>query len=423
MINLLVGSPGSGKSYEAVVYHILPALAQGRKVITNLPLNLEYIAAVNPDYIPLLSIVTKTKAEQEKLDFEKASFLYSKLGIPAKTRYFIDAPFAHIEDYGDDWRHSGGDTPELQKLKGVAPLYVIDECHIPLPFRGTETEVKHWYSMHRHEGADVLLITQSYGTIDKSIRDLVQLVYRVRKATAFGSSSSYIRKVQDGIRGEIVNSNVRIYDKTYFKFYKSHTLGGGAEALANDVRPFWRHPVVLGSVFCFVLSASMPFIFDLKDPTKPKIQQPIKPAVVSPPSSPVPAPASVPAPVQVTPPVPYARPADIQQPEVKQPNTEHLHDPYSANGLHLVGHIKGKAKDGTSKDLWIIAISQNGQHLKNIYAQDLIKLGYSFEGVTDCAAWVTYQSEKRFLNCDSPKVSIASAARATVSASPVSFKR
>lgn len=45
------GIPGSGKSYEAVAFHILPALKNGRKVITNLPLEIEQIRIINPDWV------------------------------------------------------------------------------------------------------------------------------------------------------------------------------------------------------------------------------------------------------------------------------------------------------------------------------------------------------------------------------------
>lgn len=38
MIYAIVGRPRSGKSYESVVYHIIPAIQSGRKVITNIPL-------------------------------------------------------------------------------------------------------------------------------------------------------------------------------------------------------------------------------------------------------------------------------------------------------------------------------------------------------------------------------------------------
>ena len=56
MINGLEGIPGSGKSYEATVYHVLAALQTGRLVITNLPLNVEVFAAIDPSYRSLIQI-------------------------------------------------------------------------------------------------------------------------------------------------------------------------------------------------------------------------------------------------------------------------------------------------------------------------------------------------------------------------------
>ncbi|WP_431978288.1 zonular occludens toxin domain-containing protein [Pseudomonas aeruginosa] len=100
---------------------------------------------------------------------------------------------------------------------------MIDECHLSIPLRGTPVPVEEWYSLHRHELADVLLITQSYGKINRAIRDLVQVVYRCKKATAFGTNDRYIRKVQDGLRGEVVNTSIREYQKQFYGFWKSHT--------------------------------------------------------------------------------------------------------------------------------------------------------------------------------------------------------
>ena len=59
MINGLEGIPGSGKSYEGVVYHVLPALKAGRKVITNLPLNVDAFAAIDPAYRDLIEVRTR----------------------------------------------------------------------------------------------------------------------------------------------------------------------------------------------------------------------------------------------------------------------------------------------------------------------------------------------------------------------------
>ena len=194
MINLLIGPPGGGKSYEAVVFHILPALKDGRKVITNLPVNVEMFLALDPAFADLLEV----------LDF---------------SRDGSSRPFSQICDYGDRWRHPDS---------GVGPLYIIDEAHEVLPAAkigcpGVDSLIADWFATHRHEYADVLIITQHYGRVSKEVTDRVQLVYRVKKAVALGRMNSYIRKVQDGLRGEVVDQQERHYEKQYFQLYTSHT--------------------------------------------------------------------------------------------------------------------------------------------------------------------------------------------------------
>jgi zona occludens toxin len=67
-VNTLLGVPGSGKSYEAVAFHIIPALEDGRKVVTNLPLNLEHFKKVyGQDILKLIRIVEPT-AQNRRLE-------------------------------------------------------------------------------------------------------------------------------------------------------------------------------------------------------------------------------------------------------------------------------------------------------------------------------------------------------------------
>lgn len=384
MINLLIGPPGGGKSYEAVVYHILPALEAGRKVITNLPLNLQHIASVNADYLPLIDIRVATNKERPPVDWVAAEAKYKKYGIAQKQTYFINAPFAHAEDYGDSWRH-----PET----GSGPLYVVDECHIPLPSSGTEMAVEHWYSLHRHESADVLLLTQSYGKINRSIRDLVQICYRVKKNTGFGSEKTYVRKVQDGIRGEVVNTSIRKYEKQYFPFYKSHTRGGGAELAAQDIVPIWKRWPFIGAAIMFSIFFALLLSGKFKNPmnadsyNKPKATPVVNQTALS-------------AQNQVH---PQQQKTVTAMSTPQQQELPKETDPYSDNGIHIVGHVKSK-----TKNLWIFTISQNGQRLKNIYERDLLAVGYSFQPLSDCGAWITYKTVKRFIKCDSPSVQAVS---------------
>lgn len=206
-VTMMLGPPGSGKSYEATVFHVLPALAEGRLVITNLPLNADEFAKLNEEYPHLVEL---------------------RGPVPGNPR-----PFSKVDDYRSDWRH-----PE----SGVGPLFVIDECHFCLPRGGTAVDVEEWYSMHRHEGVDLILMTQSYGKVSKAICDIVQTAIVLRKNSNLGSRSSYRREVRDGLtRANKLGVEVRRYKKQYFPLYQSYTKGGRAEGAQSDVKPLWRN--------------------------------------------------------------------------------------------------------------------------------------------------------------------------------------
>lgn len=394
MINLLIGPPGGGKSYEAVVYHILPALQRGRKVITNLPLDLDRLALIDSSYVGLVEIRTSTKAVEPEKDWAKAESLYKRFGIAAKTEFFSPRPFANPEDYGDLWRHP---DPNI----ACGPFYVIDECHLSLPRTGTKRAVEEWFSLHRHETADVLLITQSYGKVSRPIIDLVQVCYRVKKATAFGSATKYVRKVQDGVRGEVVNTAIRTYEKRYFGLYKSHTRGGGAELVAEDIVPIWKRWPFVGAAVMFVLAA---VIFASSG---------AGPVVGSPPASAKPSPAAVVAkrPSSEGQGMPGPEKSPEKLPEQKK---EAVH-PYAGRTLHVLGSLTGAGRRH-----YVFTAAQNGQRVHDLTGGDLESLGYLVEPGTDCAVRISHGQWSQWIICDAPSVSVLSASAPQVSAKPAS---
>lgn len=359
MINFLLGVPGSGKSYEAVVFHIIPALNEGRLVITNMPLNLEHFRAVMPDKAALIQLIQPTKDNP--------------------------VPFRTLRDYGSDWRHP--DT-------GIGPLYVIDECHKSLPRGSTMLPVEEWYAEHRHELADVLLITQSYGKLSKAVCDLVDLVYRCRKNTALGSSTTYTRKVQDGIRGEVVNTEVRKYRPEFFPFYTSHTKSSHAatEALARDIKPIWRHwSVIGGAVF---LAIGLIGLFSSGSPFKSH--------------PPVPTPSQArPNPFPSLPAHSHQQSGALQYPASFSPSS----GPAIAFPKHpfyrVEMHIAGSMTITTGPDtryVYTLTLSQNGQHVGDITDRDLLAAGYHVETYGPCMIKLSYQqSFADYLTCDSPR--------------------
>ncbi len=378
MINLLLGPPGAGKSYEAVVFHVLPALEKGRKVITNLPLNLVELGKLDSSYPALIEIKVDTQViEVEKNTWNPFHKSWDKL---KHSHNFC--PFASILDYGDSWRHPDN---------GGGALYVIDECHKPLPSKGTQIEVEQWFAEHRHEYADVLLITQSSGKICKAITDSCQVVYRVKKAVALGSSKSYIRKVQDGLRGEVVNEAIRRYKPEFFKYYNSHTKSGsaGEELGAVDIVPFWKRWPVIGAGVCFVGVVALSLGGHSINPMKVGVvsvaeASPSSPVVTLSSASSVPGVVTLNLPVA---PSPIPAPAD---------------QPFAGLSLHIVGFIE-------SSNQWRYSFNadQNGQptfYMKQSYLEES---GYTVERLSPCSAKVSYKALSMYVTCNTALTGIA----------------
>ncbi|MDH4569029.1 hypothetical protein E8E95_20300 [Pseudomonas sp. BN414] len=371
MINLLLGQPGGGKSYESVAFHVMPAVVeQGRKVITNLPLRLDMWEHFFPGSTKLIEI---------RGNYQFEGKLYR--------------PFSRPDDYGDTWRKDLGDGNEL------GPLYIIDECHKSIPRVGTPVAVEEWYAEHRHEGCDVLLITQSYGKVNQAIRDAVQVVYRCKKATAFGSNEKYIRKVQDGLRGEVVNTSIREYESKYFPLYKSHTKTNGAvlEAMANDIVPLWKRWPFKGAAICVVLFLSIVAYQLLKDDKKKLPPAPAKPVQVEHHEQSV-----------TQPMMPSAAPEDVAQP--RGPDQK-MH-PYQGLSMHLQALLKGKrSRNGVDEDFLggYVTIAQNGQAIRRVSFDDLRTAGYEISYESDTVISLTYKGvDVGFVVADLPTTGLAS---------------
>lgn len=366
MINLLLGRPGSGKSYEAVVFHVIETIKAGRMVITNLPLNLVAIGAFFPEAVNLIQVVTKSAS-----------------GGPL--------PFTSVNDFQFDWR--GKDD--------IGPLFVIDECHKFFPSSGTSRAVLEWFAEHRHLGVDLLLITQTPKNISRPILDMVQVVYRVSNNRTLGHDKSYVRKVQDGIKGAVISTSVRTYNPSYFQFYKSHTksLSSVIEAQVQDIIPLWRKWPFIGAAL--FLGLGFPFLaytISTNNPFKPKqieqgvaaMKEATKGKGSASRSSSTPPPAATPAGSSSSP----AAPPAPEEPKDKP-------TPFGRVSLHIAGFIQSQDK---AKTLYQFSASQNGQHVFSLSHQDLIFAGYKIRANGSCNAELTYEDQSFFVICDAPRV-------------------
>lgn len=389
MINGLEGIPGSGKSYEAVAFHVLPALRAGRKVITNLPLNIDAFAAIDPTWRDLIEVRTRPTprlgdwnaaniAEQEAFQLWT-----DREPEPQAENVFT---FGTVWDYHSTWRGA----------KDQGPLYVVDECHVALPKLGTPDAVVQWFKLHRHYNADVLLMTQSFRDINQPIAQLIATLIKCRKADILGDADKYIRKVHAGYRGAAIQTDQRKYESQYFGLYRSNTQSSGsAEAKVQDVSPMIVKLRRFTWVFWIFALAYAAYVFWPSDDTDiwgrktaPKPMATGKPAEVQP----GPAPSALQQ-VQQDPQGP-AQQAAAPAPPLPPPEVK---DPLFGKLLHMTGDM-GKA----GKQLIMFVVSGEGRRIFDVTSDDLIQAGYKIERHANCMATVRWSSVVRIVTCDAP---------------------
>ncbi len=227
MIIGYVGTPGSGKTYEAVLC-ILENLKKGRVVYTNID-GLE---------MPICREMIKNVCDLSDLAIEKQL----KILEPGQ----LDNFWNHIE-------------PKC--------LVVIDEVQKVFSSREWQSEKnKHfgfWASTHRHNGFDVILITQNPERVDSAVRGLFEWTYLFRKVNFFGSAvqKKYIcySYAGDETQGAPLVKKVKTYHPLIFRCYKSYVADDVKEQSIRSHVNVLKHPVFFAIPIVFGLTLYMIF--------------------------------------------------------------------------------------------------------------------------------------------------------------------
>lgn len=383
MIHGISGKTGGGKSYEAVVRHIIPTITEHkRKVVTNLPLNVNHFCDVYGEYC------------RELIQLVDGEF----------HNYGGERPFSKKEHYLQfkDWENEQGNRV----------YFFIDECHLALGSGSTDKEVKEFYSMHRHYGFDIMLITQNFRKVDRDIKDLVSNHYRAIKKSMMGQDDKYILKVHDGsssTNSTVVATHEREYEKKYFKFYKSHTMSDQSvkEAAPSDIQVWWKNKFIyLSGVFLLIfLMFVSKIIVDSSDDEKPTA---IQASTINKPNLPSSRPISPNGQV-ITQQLTKKQIADLKELEEIRAQRrlelekESKRHPFYKVGLHITGWAEYMNRGVITKNYYIAA-SQNGQHQFEISLRDLVLAGYTVIVKSGCSIEISYKDYHDFITCDSPRV-------------------
>ena len=382
MIHGISGKPGGGKSYEAVVSHIIPVVTKDRrKVVTNLPLNIDRFCNIYGEFC------------RDLIEVIDGQF----------HNYGGEKPFSKREHFlqYEDW----------QNEKGQRVYFFIDECHLAMPTQGTDKELTEFFSLHRHHGFDIMLITQNFRKINRDIKDMIVNHYRAIKKSMMGQDHKYILKVHDGAvssNASVVATHEREYEKKFFSFYQSHTKSNSAvdEATSNDIELWYKHWSIKLSVVFFIfgffivgskLSSGDKFIEPEKDVIKPIPKSSISNNLSSV-SSGSPVAASVVTPV-------VSKTFQQMQFEKRVAESKTYH-PYYKMDLSISGSSE-YTDNGTRIKVVYFSATQNGQHIFTITNIDLMMAGYDVQILANCAVGISYFDYSDYLTCNAPTQSIS----------------
>jgi len=211
MIFGFVGTPGSGKSYDAV-RKVLDNLKAGRVVYTNI----------------------------EGLDSDRCREfikIYTGLDDCQLHRQLIHKTDQEMQYFWD--------------FVQPQSLIVIDEVHRLFSNRNWQSQSNQifadWASTHRHNGFDLVLVTQDIEKVEKHVRSLIEWTYFYRKVNFFGSlvSNRYLRYAYSGDdhHGQPLSKETPSYNPKVFRCYKSYAASDIKETGIIKGVNVLRHPV------------------------------------------------------------------------------------------------------------------------------------------------------------------------------------
>jgi len=203
MIIFHEGLPGSGKSYEALVKHIIPSLKKGRKVYARL----------------------------NGFNHEKVSELTGKTVDELKSLY---------TEVTEEQVHTVFNIVENDCL------LVIDELQnfFPSGRQKLSDEMTQFIAEHRHKGIDIICMGQALADCHTTWKRRIERKISFLKLSMLGMDKKYRWEMYqgsiNGVKGDVVFNKVKNgtenYDPKYFGSYASHQQTTGNTDVYSDDR-------------------------------------------------------------------------------------------------------------------------------------------------------------------------------------------
>lgn len=214
-ISAYVGVPGSGKSYEVVKSVILPALAQGRRVVSN-------VYGLDKDKISAYLLKKYSKLKEKQL---------GEL-VCVENERCLDPNFLPSMDEEESFCLAG----DLIVIDEVWRIWGSDK-DIPKNHRSFIAEHRHFSHPQTGVTCDLVVINQDVAQIPRFVKDRIETTYRMQKHVALGLRNRYRVDVFQGVKlfkNNRINHYQEKYDKEIFPLYKSYESNNAKESVTDS---------------------------------------------------------------------------------------------------------------------------------------------------------------------------------------------
>lgn len=271
-IKAITGLQGSGKTYETVLRVVVPAIKEGRRVVTN-------ISGLQPASIA---------AFLDLDDHERVEKL-----IHVFTQQRISEPdfFPVLTSDGSMWDES---VPSV-----VVPgdVVIIDEAwhsfgdafdqkKLPRHFAFLR-EHRHYVSTAGHT-CDIHFLTQDINDLHRTVRRVVELTTYAKKPKELGITNAYIVDLYRGYRllsRSLISTHRYFYDERVFAMYSSYTATNAKELALDDRQNVLKKLVPTALAMIFLMAVLGYYLWIFFHPEEDKTESAPAP-ILNPPTSP-----------------------------------------------------------------------------------------------------------------------------------------
>lgn len=236
-IKAAVGLQGHGKTYETVLYSVVPAIESGRRVVTNIR---------GLDRSKIVEYIETKRGRGDPASAGGACPAYGEIVTVSADDFIKPKFFPRLDAHGLY-------DPEQESVVKPGDLVIADEAwrfwssdnKIPAEHMAFFREHRQFVCGRTNNTCDLVVISQSIGDIHRKLKSVIELTTVCFKKKEIGLDSAYTCEVYTRARlrrNDKISFYIRRYDKAVFPLYKSYSGGVGVENAIDERQNLLNSP-------------------------------------------------------------------------------------------------------------------------------------------------------------------------------------